>query len=415
MLTWEQASRMSKDNLLTAIFKSAFKVDDLFAVMPFTRVNGKALVYSREGSQIAAAFIADGGAITESAQAVYPVTATLRTIAASAQLPGKVARNLNDNLDQVQVQMAALGRALARQLKTALVTGVYPSLTFTMAGVTLNTAGPYLKPGTASLEWDVSEHALRFRAAGDPSFGSWVSMGTSDVTKTITSGDNVQYITVDYVHGSHEVADALVNVAVASSTNAFDGLRAVVTNTLTGTTANGDAISFDLLRQLVDAVDPAAGQLVICAPTRTLRAVKALYDAKGGTTPMEMALQNYGLNKPYLTFDGVPILRNEYLPIDEKKGITATCTSLYCLALTEPTGAPSTAPFKAAGVCGLYGAGDQRETDEGVTMGVSVVVDPQPRDGDGKLMDAVEVAVLGDYALASYSEKSSARLYGITN
>jgi hypothetical protein len=147
-----------------------------------------------------------------------------------------------------------------------------------------------------------------------------------------------------------------------------------------------------------------------------MRSYKALLDALGGTHAAQIEMANYGIG-PVPAFEGeIPMLVCDYLPITETQGTTvSTCASLYVLSLAEPTGASSDAPFKAAGICGLYSAGVQADTAAGPTMGLNYVVDKTPRDTNGLLLDAAEVAVMGDFALASYSTKASCRLLGITN
>lgn len=419
MLTFAQAARISKDPLLAAIFKSAYTVDKLFAMLPSAQVQGRGLVYAREAAQIAASFISAGGAITPSEQSFREVAARLRTIAASAQIPGPVARNMNSSLDQTAVQLAAIGRAMARKLQAAIWTGSYPSVSFSLAGVALVSAGPYLRAGTGSIKCrvDSGNKYLSFRGAEDVSYGNEsVNVASGDPSGVVlTSADGTQSVTVSVTSASLPAATAVADVTITSTTHEFDGLVRCVTNTTTGPSTNGDAISFSLLRQLLDAIDPAASNVVLVAHPRTIRSIKALMDGTGGITPNMVSLRNYGIDESVLAFEGVPILPCGLLPVTETKGSSSTCTSVYALSLAPATGVPSDAPFKATGVALLHGAGSSIVGDDGPTMGVSIIRDEQPRDGDGKLLDAVEVAVVGDFAVAVYSETSAARLYGITN
>jgi hypothetical protein len=431
MLTFAQAARMSNDPVLGAIFKGAFTKDKLLSVIPWARVQGKGHTYLREGTQITAAHIGSGGAITAAAQTVLRVTANLQTIAASAQIPGDVLRSLNDNFDQAQVQIAALSGALARKLRSSLVIGSYPTVTLTRAGlisggtsglttgITAYRGGPYLKPGVGSILLAYvggSSVTLAFRAATDITYGTAVAC-TSDTTLTLTSSDGIQSIDVDTDISVLDDATGgeVGDLTISSSSNEFDGLKAVVTNTVSMGT-NGAVLSLAKMREAVDAVDPEAGQKVIALHSRTMRSYKALLDALGGTHAAQIELQNYGIG-PVPAFEGeIPMLVCDYLPITETQGTTSgSCASLYVLSLAEPTGATSDAPFKAAGICGLYSSGVQADTAAGPTMGLNYVVDKTPRDGNGLLLDAAEVAVMGDFALASYSTKASCRLLGITN
>lgn len=418
MLTFAQAARLTSDPLLGAIFKSAFTVDKLFAMLPAAQVQGKGLLYAREGTQITANFIAPGGPIAPAEQTFKEVSARLQTIAASAQIPGPVARNMGRDFDQAAVQLAAVGRALARKLQAAIWTGSFPTVTFTLAGCALSSSGPYLRAGTGALKCRVDGTAkyLSFRGPEDVTYGAeGGDCASGNPTVTLTSADGTQSLTIAVTSASLPAASTIADVTVTSSGNGFDGLVRCVTNTTTGTGTNGDAISFSLLRQLLDQIDPAAQNVVIVAHPRTIRSIKTLYDGLGGIVPNMVSLKNYGLDEQVLGFEGVPILPCNLLPTNETKGSTTTCASVYALALAPATGAPSTAPFRANGVALLHGAGQSIDTDDGPTMGVTIVRDEQPRDGDGKLLDAVEVAVMGDYAVAVYAETSAARLYGITN
>jgi len=421
MLTFAQAARISKDPLLAAVFKSAFTVDKFFAMLPAAEVAGRGLVYSREGTQISAGFIDAGGSLTATQQTFKEVAARLRTLGVSVELAGPVARNMNANLDQVAVQLAAAGRAFARKLQEKIWTGTFASVSFTLGGVALATggAGPYLREGTGSIKCRVSgsNKYLSFRGAEDVTYGDEsVDVASGNPTVTLTSADGTQSITVNVTSASLPASTTVADVTVSSSSYEFDGIVKACTNTTTGSTASGDAISFALLRQLLDAVDTSAGQVVLVANPRTIRSIKTLYDASGGITPNMVSLRNYGIDEQVLAFEGYPILPCQYISTAETKGATSTCTSVYAVSLAPATGAPSTAPFRANGVALLHGAGGQSVTgDDGPSMGVTIKRDDMPRDGDGKLKDSGEVALLGDYAVAVYSEKAVGRLYGITN
>ena len=426
MLTFAQAARMSNDPVFGAIFKGAFTKDKLLSVIPWARVQGKGHTYLREGPQVSANFIGSGGAITPAAQTVLRVTANLQTIGASAQIPGDVLRSLSDNFDQAQVQIAALSGALSRKLRTALVTGSYPTVTLAtykgtalLQGITAYTGGAYLKPGVGSIYLTyvgALSVTLKFRAVGDIAYGTAIAV-TADGNYTLTSADGVQFIVCTCVVAEldDDVANDFGDLTITSSSNEFDGLKQIVTNSVSMGT-NGAALSLAKIREAVDAVDPEAGQRVIALPSRVMRSYKALLDALGGTRADQIEMPNYGIGLVPQFEDGIPMLVCDYLPITETQGTTSgSCASLYVLSLAEPTGATSDAPFKAAGICGLYSSGVLADTAAGPTMGLNYVVDKTPRDGNGLLLDAGEVAVMGDFALASYSTKASCRLLGITN
>lgn len=417
MLTWKQASEQSRSELLAAVMKSTFSTDKLFEAMSWAQSSGKTHSYLRERALPTAGFIAPGGAITPTATTLKPVSTTLQTIACSAQIPGSANRNLNNLLSQYEVQLNGLGRSFSRLLRQSLFTGDYPTVAFTLAGVLLDSAGPYLQPGVGSIRQvnGAGTIKLQFRAPGDTDYGDLsIDVDAGNPTVTLTSADGTQYITVDVTSGGLGVASVVVDCTVSSTTYAFDGFARTVTNTVTGPTGTGDDISFDLLRYLIDAVDPSAGNVVLVANPRTVRNIRTLLDAKV-TDPVKLCDPRYGITGPVLQFDGYPILPNEYIALTESKGGgAATYSSVYALALAPSGNGVSTALEKAAGVVGLHGSGSGFQAEDVTTMGVTVIVDREPRDGDGKLLDAVEIAMVGDYSVAVYSEKACGRLYAIT-
>lgn len=114
---------------------------------------------------------------------------------------------------------------------------------------------------------------------------------------------------------SEKIKDASINGAGTGTE--FAGLEYLCSNNsrdnIASTAAAGEAISFALLRELLDAVH---GATAILANPRTIRSIKALYDALGGTVPMTILEGGYKT----ISFEGVPVI-----PIDNI-GITDTLT-----------------------------------------------------------------------------------------
>ena len=51
-----EAEKLSNNQLERGVITEIYDRDDLFAILPFTRVNGKAYVYNREKSRLIFAF-----------------------------------------------------------------------------------------------------------------------------------------------------------------------------------------------------------------------------------------------------------------------------------------------------------------------------------------------------------------------
>ena len=134
----------------------------------------------------------------------------------------------------------------------------------------------------------------------------------------------------------------LVNGDVAVNAKGFDGLRklTVAGQTLTAG-ANGAALSFGMLDELVDAVKKKDGK-VLMMRQEVWRQIRALNRAMGGNVAETVMVNNFGM--PMKMYDGIPVLINDFIPVTETQGSSSTTTSIYCLRANETDG-----------VHGLYG------------------------------------------------------------
>ena len=167
----------------------------------------------------------------------------------------------------------------------------------------------------------------------------------------------------------------------------FDGLPNQVTvgQTMQAGT-NGAALALTMLDELADMVPNGADAYVM--RSGTIRAYYALLRAAGGTTPVMIELENFG--KPVLSHNGIPILRNDYLAINETLGSGTDLTSVYAVRMNE-----------ADGLHGIYA---------GPNAGI-VVEDI----GTVQNRDATRTRLKWYTGLALKSTRSLARLEGITN
>jgi hypothetical protein len=128
---------------------------------------------------------------------------------------------------------------------------------------------------------------------------------------------------------------ALVVGDTSVNPKAFDGVRklTVAEQTLQAG-ANGGAVSYAALDELKDAVTKGADVLMM--RQGTWRAIRALNRAAGGNTADHMMINNFG--HPVKTYDGTPVIINDYLPADETMGTNEATTSIYALRLNEVDG-----------------------------------------------------------------------------
>jgi hypothetical protein len=120
----------------------------------------------------------------------------------------------------------------------------------------------------------------------------------------------------------------LINGTGAS--DQFNGLINLCASGQKGTTgASGSNLSFTLLDEMLDLVTAKDGEVdYICMHARTIRSYKVLLRALGGVTMQEVYELPSGKNVP--AYSGTPILRNDYIPVNQTKGGSgAVCTTVF--------------------------------------------------------------------------------------
>jgi hypothetical protein len=113
----------------------------------------------------------------------------------------------------------------------------------------------------------------------------------------------------------------------SANPNEFDGLdRFVDPDMIVDAGSSGAPISFQLLDQLLEKFPAGAEPTAIIVHPRTYLSIKALLRTLY-VTPEQVMLPNFG--RPVLAYNGIPILRNEYIPI------TSGLTSVYAVRLGQ--------------------------------------------------------------------------------
>lgn len=164
----------------------------------------------------------------------------------------------------------------------------------------------------------------------------------------------------------------------------FDGLPNLVSGNQTiEAGANGATLDFDMIDELKDMVNYGADALIMHG--KTWRYAKTLMRALN-IQPEHVAMPELGLFVP--TIDGTPVLRNDFLPLDETVGTANNCTSVYAARFNEDDG-----------LVGLYG---------GPSVGIRV-----EDIGTVQNKDASRTRIKWYSSVALKSTKALARLEGI--
>lgn len=156
---------------------------------------------------------------------------------------------------------------------------------------------------------------------------------------------------------------------------------------------NGAALSFELLDALLDQVVDKDGEVdFIMMHARTIRAYNALVRALGGTSPSDIYTMPSGKTVP--AYKGIPIFRNDWIPITQTQGSTAgSCTTIFAGTFDDGS--------RTHGIAGLTAS-----TEAGIRI----------KDvGESETKDESITRVVWYCGLALFSEKGLACVKGITN
>ena len=176
--------------------------------------------------------------------------------------------------------------------------------------------------------------------------------------------------------------------------NQFDGLVNLVAagQTTTGATVNGDPLAFAHLDELMDLVTVKDGMVdYFTMHARTRRSYRTLLRALGGASVNEVVELPSG--EEVIAYSAVPIFRNDYVPINQTKGATNTCTTVFAGTIDDGS--------RTNGLAGLTAA-------EAAGMSVVDV-------GESETKDERVWRVKWYAGLALFSEKGLAAFTGITN
>jgi len=293
-----EAEKLSANQLAAGVIEEIIEKDELFALIPFMGIQGKAYVYDRENTLASADFLDPNDTVNEGASTFTEVVSKLRILIGDVDVDKFLQETMSDTNDQKAVQIALKAKGLAKKFK-----------------------------------------------------------------ETLVRGDN------------------------GANSKEFDGVKVL---TVAGQTiaagANGAALTLAMLDELADMVPNGADCFVMRAGT--IRAYRALLRATGGTDAAMIEIPNFGV--PVLGHNGVPIVRNDYLPATETKGMGTNLCSVYAARMNE-----------LDGLHGIYG---------GAAAGIRV-----EDVGTVQNKDATRTRLKWYCGLALKSTKSLARLEGVSN
>ena len=118
-----EAEKLSNNDLLRGVIEEVIDKEDLFAVLPFVKTDGKAYVYNRENGVVEAEFLDPNDIVPEGAAQFTEVVTKVRILAHDVDVDKFLSGTMSDTTEQVAVQLAAKAKGLARKFRKTLVIG----------------------------------------------------------------------------------------------------------------------------------------------------------------------------------------------------------------------------------------------------------------------------------------------------
>lgn len=118
-----ESEKLSNNQLIAGVIDEIIDRDDLFSILPFAQVNGKAYVYNRENTLGGANWLDPNDTVQESAATFAEVVATLKILAGDVDIDKFLQATQSDTNNQMAIQIAKKAKAVAREFHKVLATG----------------------------------------------------------------------------------------------------------------------------------------------------------------------------------------------------------------------------------------------------------------------------------------------------
>lgn len=119
----EVAETLSQEDMLRGVIEEIIYRDDLLGLMPFSRTDGKALVYIRELTNSEGTFLEVNDVVPEGTSTVQEVVTKLRIIAGDVDVDKFLDETMSDKNSQLALQIAMKAKGMATTFRRALVQG----------------------------------------------------------------------------------------------------------------------------------------------------------------------------------------------------------------------------------------------------------------------------------------------------
>lgn len=334
------AMKHSRHPYQTMLLRQIATSDESFSVLPFVPKGGEGFSYEREVELPEFDFINPGGSVSESTGRSERVLVTKREATSDFYVDNYAQDNMGDQISPLERQTAQKLKAAGRMLAQKIIDGGAIT-SFAMepfqAGPLVDAlvdVSPFIQDrhGPGELKFTLTGTLLQFRAPGDVDFGEAVEIA-SDGTFVLKSSSPSKWIKVT-LDVSDATADAIRRITFSTSSHEFDGLERLVpphrVRTSLASEADGSDFTFGILEELRDMVKNRSGQLAFLMRSELRRKYNASCRMLGGVVPQWVQ----GPHVAIPSFDGIPILVNDFIPKDEAKGSSTSLSSIYLVNFT---------------------------------------------------------------------------------
>jgi HK97 family phage major capsid protein len=118
-----EAAKLSLEVLERGVIEEIIHRDDLFALVPFMPINGKAYLYNRENTLTEGDFLDPYDVVNEGGATFTEVSTQLRILAGDVDLDKFLITTQSDHNSQLAIQLAAKAKALGFTFRRALING----------------------------------------------------------------------------------------------------------------------------------------------------------------------------------------------------------------------------------------------------------------------------------------------------
>lgn len=118
-----EAEKLSQNQVVQGIIEEIITVNEMFAMLPFAQVNGKAYLYKREKTLPTVAYLDPSEDVPESAATFEEVVTKLRILIGDVDVDKFLNETMSDTESQLGTQIALKVKAMARTFQGSVVNG----------------------------------------------------------------------------------------------------------------------------------------------------------------------------------------------------------------------------------------------------------------------------------------------------